>query len=173
MIQEIVSDLYRLEIPLPMSELQSINAYVIRGIERHLIIDTGVNTEECMSAMENALEELDINRDDLDFFITHHHGDHFGLVHRLMSEESTVYIHEEAGRAVERIATGDIMQEVKAFIRLSGIPDEETGRMAPPDTARLFKPDRPFAFKFVKDGEFVQVGEYRFQCVVTPGHAVG
>ncbi len=173
MIQEIASGIYRLEIPLPMSELQSINAYVVRGIERHLIIDTGVNTGECMSAMEKALKALDIEPDDLDFFITHYHGDHFGLVHRLMGDVSSVYISEKDGRAVERIATGDILKEIKGFILLSGIPNEGSGSMAPPDAARPFKPDRPFPFKFVKDDDFLQIGDYRFQCVATPGHSVG
>jgi hypothetical protein len=43
MIEEIMHDFYRIEIPLPLLELQLLTVMPLK-IERHLIIDTGWTT---------------------------------------------------------------------------------------------------------------------------------
>jgi len=48
MIEQVLPDLFRIEIPLPNSPLRSLNSYLIKGKERFLIIDTGMNREECL-----------------------------------------------------------------------------------------------------------------------------
>ena len=57
MIEEIASDFYRIEIPLPDTLLKSVNSYVIRDKERNLIIDTGMYEDACLNAMQCGLEE--------------------------------------------------------------------------------------------------------------------
>ena len=51
MIEELLPDLFRIEIPLPNSPLKYLNSYVIRSPERNLVIDTGLNRKECLEAM--------------------------------------------------------------------------------------------------------------------------
>ncbi|MBM4321196.1 MAG: MBL fold metallo-hydrolase, partial [Deltaproteobacteria bacterium] len=51
MVQEILPNLFRVEIPLPGSPLKALNSYVILSEERCLIIDTGFDHEECRQAM--------------------------------------------------------------------------------------------------------------------------
>ena len=46
MIEEIVSNMYRTEIPLRGSPLKWLNSYIVKGGDRFLIIDTGFNREE-------------------------------------------------------------------------------------------------------------------------------
>ena len=72
------SDIYRLEIPLPGNPLRAVNSYVIKGGERNLIIDTGMNREECREAIDAGLRELGIDLEITDLFITHMHADHPG-----------------------------------------------------------------------------------------------
>ena len=43
MIEEIASNFFRMEIPLPDTLLRSVNSYVIRDSKRNLIIDTGLS----------------------------------------------------------------------------------------------------------------------------------
>ncbi len=43
MIEDISPGLYKIELPLPKNPLKSINSYVIKGKDRNLIIDTGMN----------------------------------------------------------------------------------------------------------------------------------
>ncbi len=86
MAEEIARGLYRLQIPLPENPLKSLNSYVIKGPGRNLIIDTGLNRQECMDAMQAGLKEIGIDLRETDFFITHLHADHFGLVSSLVTD---------------------------------------------------------------------------------------
>ena len=52
MIEEIVANMYRTEIPLHGSPLQSLNSYIVKGEDRFLIIDTGFNRKECLKKNE-------------------------------------------------------------------------------------------------------------------------
>jgi len=61
MVEEILPHLYRTEIPLPKSPLKAVNSYLLEDKGRFLIIDTGMNREECMRPMLSALEELKVD----------------------------------------------------------------------------------------------------------------
>jgi len=91
MIEELLPDLYRVEVPLPRSPLKALNSYIIKGNGRFLIVDTGMNREECLIPMRSALEKLNIDLEKTDFFITHLHADHSGLVGKLSTDSSKVY----------------------------------------------------------------------------------
>ena len=70
MAEQIVRDLWRLEIPLEGNPLKRLNSYLLIG-ERNLLIDTGFRTSSCMVAMQEQLKELsvDLNKTDIFFFI--------------------------------------------------------------------------------------------------------
>ena len=61
MIEQMLPNLYRIEIPLPKNPLKALNSYLIKGDGRFLIIDTGMNREECRNAMFTALAELKVD----------------------------------------------------------------------------------------------------------------
>ena len=42
MIEEVLPNLYKMEIPLPRNPLKAVNSYVIKNNERNLMIDTGM-----------------------------------------------------------------------------------------------------------------------------------
>ena len=91
MCEEILPGLFRLKIPLPDSPLKYLNSYVIKGPDRSLIIDTGLNRKECLEAMQTGLSTLGVDLESADIFITHLHADHFGLVTKLATPKSQVY----------------------------------------------------------------------------------
>jgi len=64
---------------------------MILGDEKVLIIDTGMNREECSRPMFKNLERLNVDLNETDFFITHIHADHLGLVGKLATDSSKVY----------------------------------------------------------------------------------
>ena len=80
MPEEICQNIYRIEVPLPENPLKSLNSYVIKGKDRNLVVDTGFNQKICLEAMQTGLSTLGIDLSQTDFFITHFHADHFGLV---------------------------------------------------------------------------------------------
>ena len=91
MIEEILPQLYRIEIPLPRNPLKALNSYYLRGSDRNLLIDTGFNQPECRAAMDEGLSELGVSMDTTDIMITHIHGDHSGLVHYLATPKTRVF----------------------------------------------------------------------------------
>ncbi|MGW8321274.1 MAG: MBL fold metallo-hydrolase, partial [Thermodesulfobacteriota bacterium] len=82
--------LWRIEVPLPGNPLKSINSYVIKSRPRNLIIDTGLDRQECLDAILGGLDEAGVDLDETDFFITHMHADHSALVPKLVRDGSKI-----------------------------------------------------------------------------------
>jgi glyoxylase-like metal-dependent hydrolase (beta-lactamase superfamily II) len=169
LIEEIAEDFYRIEIPLPDAFLNSVNAYVIRDRERNLIIDTGMHNDECLNVMQTALKKLDVDLRRTDFFITHWHVDHIGLVPRLVRAGCVVYINEIETQLIFKAISGGILSENKALLRLSGFPERDPEKILPPYPGRQVA----LPFRFVGETDIIERGEYRFMCVSTPGHSAG
>ncbi|MBI4772939.1 MAG: MBL fold metallo-hydrolase [Deltaproteobacteria bacterium] len=156
MIEEIAHDLLRIEIPLPGSPLKAVNSYVIRGQDRNLIVDTGLDHKECLKAMQAALTELQIDLRKTDFFITHLHGDHCGLVHRIATATSKTYLNQPDLEIIVGWAHGFPENELQAIL------DKRPGSKINP----VWKP----MDHFLTDERRIPVGVYHFQCIETPGH---
>jgi len=173
MIEEIAANFYKIEIPFPENSLKSVNSYVVRDWERNLIIDTGMYNDECLKAMERALAKLDIDLARTDFFITHCHGDHVGLVTRLIREGSIVYLNELDAQIIAKIKTGVILHEIRAFLQMSGFPEKDPGKILPSRVKEEFSPLESLPLRFADDRDVIERGGYRFTCVRTPGHSKG
>ncbi len=93
MTDEVFTDIYRIPIPLPKNPLRAINAYFVRGGDRCLLIDTGMNRPECIEVMRRSLAELSVESHRMDIFVTHGHSDHVGLVSELRTGDSKVFLH--------------------------------------------------------------------------------
>ena len=103
MTEEILPNLHRIEIPLPESALKTLNSYLVRADGHFLLIDTGLNREECRNAMTSSLDELGVDLSKTDFFITHMPADHMGLMASLATEASTVYFNDEEAHIINMI----------------------------------------------------------------------
>jgi len=173
MIEEILPNLYRAEIPLPRNPLKAVNSYMIKGDGRFLIVDTGMNREECIREMNSALRELDVDLKRTDFFITHLHADHLGLVPNLASDTSKVYYGERRtpGTSTPRPGTG--LEDPAAVYRMNGFPEDELERAIGAHPGRLYGPGRPIEFSTVKEGDSISIGDFSFSCIETPGHTPG
>ena len=123
MIENILPNLYKIEIPLPGNPLKALNSYVIKAPERNLMIDTGWNRQECMEAMQAGLRELDVDLRKTDFFITHLHTDHIGLVLNLATETSNIYFNHPDADSIENSTVR--WNSFLNFARMSGLPESE------------------------------------------------
>ena len=170
MIEEILPNLYRVEIPLPRNPLRAINSYIIKGQGRSLIIDTGMNREECMRAMTSALGELGIDLKEADFFITHLHSDHSGLVSSLATETSIVYFNQPDADAVNWDSDWD---ERPDFAVRNGFPEDELRRAIKNHPGRIYSSRGHLDFHLLKEGDTINIADYLFECVETPGHTKG
>ncbi len=168
MIAEVFPDIYRIEVPLPRNPLRAINSYVVRGPDRWLMIDTGMNRPESLEAVRAGIRELAVDLDRTDFFITHGHSDHVGLVSELQIGSSHVFLHA-ADAAV--VLDPHLWSNLARSAHSHGFPDADTAVGKHPGKKYLFE-GRP-NFSCLREGDAVSVGRYRFRCVETPGHTPG
>jgi glyoxylase-like metal-dependent hydrolase (beta-lactamase superfamily II) len=170
MIEEILANLYKIEIPLPKSPLKALNSYVIKSTERNLIIDTGWDQKECMNAMQAGLRELGVDIRKTDFFITHLHADHFGLVSNLMADTSKIYFNQPD---VDRFRSGFRLDDFVNFARLNGYPENELQATLQSHPGLKFRAKEGLTFHILKEGDTISIGDYVFECIETPGHTWG
>lgn len=170
MIEEVLKDIYKIEIPLPRNPLRAVNSYVIKTPKRNLIIDTGLNRKECMDAMQSGLSNLEINLKETDFYITHLHADHFALVSSLASGSSKVYFNKPDAEAVARGGPWDDMVKTA---RLNGFPEGELQAALRNHPGHKYGSKLGVPLTIFKESDTISIGEYLFKGVATPGHTRG
>lgn len=170
MIEEILPNLYRIEIPLPKNPLKALNSYVIKAPGRNLIIDTGMNREECARAMHSGLGELGVDLNATDFFITHLHADHSGLVAGLATAAATIYFSQPDG---DHVRSGGHWEKSRDYGRANGFPEDELQEALDNHPGRKYSTKGELPLTIVKEGDEVSIGDYVFKCVETPGHTRG
>ena len=170
MVQELESNLYKLEIPLPRNPLKSVNCYCIKGSKRWLLIDTGMNRQQCLQEMRKDLAELEVDLKKTDFFITHLHADHIGLVSTLTTENSKIYFNKiEAARVKKQ----DFWARAYSAWLPNGFPENELNRVVEEHPSRRYGPRKDIVFYLCSDGHRITVGDYSLMCIQTPGHSPG
>ncbi|MDI6878948.1 MAG: MBL fold metallo-hydrolase [Desulfitobacteriaceae bacterium] len=170
MPEQIMENIYIVEIPLPQNPLKALNSYVIIGEKRNLIIDTGMNREECLEAMSAGLGELEIDLAKTDFFITHMHADHLGLVSRLAAPGRTIYFNRPDA---EIFLDESKWNEQMDFAQLCGFPTDELKEAIEKHPGYRYKARGDISFTYLEDGDTLSVGGYTFRVVSTPGHTPG
>ncbi len=172
MSEEILPNLYRIEVPLPGSPLKATNSYVIKGIERSLIVDTGWNREDCLAALVSGLKECGVDYRQADYFITHMHADHSGLVSALAGEESKVYF-GWADAQITKSTASEHWEDQTDFAQKHGFPGDELEKALGSHPGRRYSSHASLNLSVTKDGDTISIGDYLFKCIETPGHTVG
>jgi len=173
MVEELLPDLYRVEIPLPGSPLKALNSYIVKGRGRFLIIDTGLNREECLRPMLSALKELEVDLSRTDFFITHLHADHSGLVGTLATDTSKVYFNRPEASSVAFQISEDFWKGLFAFYHSNGFPEDEIKKVREGHPAYRYSIRHQVNLTVTDEGDEIEVGDYLFRCIETPGHSPG
>ncbi|MFZ3172859.1 MAG: MBL fold metallo-hydrolase [Carboxydocellales bacterium] len=171
MIQEVVPNLYRLEIELPNMPLKTLSSYLIKGVGRNLIIDTGLNHPKCLESMHSYLKELGVDLRETDIFITHHHADHAGLVSSLVTDTSMIYCSKHDSYLFSKADdVNKSWDEKRCFMVRNGFPENQV------NIAINNIPNSTYAcLNHIKlsEGDILCAGTYQFRCIETPGHSKG
>jgi len=176
MIKEILPNLYKIEIPLPNSPLKALNSYLIKSQGRSLIIDTGIDRNECRHAMLSSLRRLDVNLEKTDFFITHLHADHLGMVSDLATDTSKIYFNERESYIINNFLSSErenLWQALLMTYLSNGFPEDESREAAIYHPGRQFGMKKDVKFSFKREGDTIEIGDYLFRCIETPGHSPG
>ena len=167
MIKEIANNLFQITAVKDELRQSTYNSYLICA-GRSLLIDPGdyshrLGFREHTATLEQALAELNIDRDNLDFFATHMHWDHVGSVESLAGKRSVLYIHETAS------VYSDVSIPLDAH-DLCGIPEETAACINEgclssglPETVNI---------SYLSEVSKLSYGDYELVCIHTPGHAV-
>lgn len=166
-------EIYLIHVPLPENPLKALNSYVIKTKERNLVIDTGFNRIECYEALKAGLLELDVNIENTDFFITHLHGDHSGLVNKIASDKSRIYMSSIDYKYLKGDIANVSWPKIEALYKEEGFPLEVIEALKGNNQAQEFMPDELFAVETIEDGHTIVLGDLEFKCILTPGHTPG
>ena len=173
MISEVFPNLFRIEVPLPRNPLKSLNAYLFRSPHRHLLVDTGMNREECRSVLFAALKELHVDMARTDLFITHLHADHSGLAADLMTPTSRAYASALDGEGINAFGRGERWEDLLDYARKSGFPAVELAESITRHPGFRYRCKDHVPFTAIAEGEVLAAGDYRLTCIETPGHTRG
>jgi hydroxyacylglutathione hydrolase len=123
------------------------HVYLIKGDTKNVLIDTGMAAG--FSALKRRLAELGLRIRDINLIIlTHEHYDHIG---------ATAFFHKTAVVAAHRLAANKVELQDEFVTFLSR--DE---------------PHKPFWVDvWLEDGSMIDLGNYQFQVIHTPGHTSG
>ncbi|MBN1308238.1 MAG: MBL fold metallo-hydrolase [Chitinispirillaceae bacterium] len=170
MPEELFPGLFRELIPIPRNPLRAVNSYVIRGGGRFLVIDTGMNRPKCREAMERYLKELQVDLSRADFFITHFHADHLGLVSEFFQPSSRIYMSTVDDRSFR---DPEHWNGMAAVARMNGFPEADIREAIDRHPGFRYHARHDFTTTFVREGDTVEIGDYRLTCIETPGHTRG
>jgi len=174
MAQQVLKNIYRLPIQLEGSPLKVLNAYLITGGGRSLLIDTGYRMPSCRKDLFEQLAQFGLGPGDVDVFLTHMHSDHSGLAAEAAGSGGTIYISRQDGwifGSDEQV--GQFRIQNNARMRSEGMPEDVIEEMFPSGTSRLAQELRETRHVYLEDGDELQAGGYRLKCVLTPGHTPG
>ncbi len=173
-ILEICPGIFRIPIPLPRNPLRELNAYLVRGRERSLLIDTGFRLPECRQAMAQSLRAIGAEGDPLDIFLTHIHTDHMGLASELVRPGGTIYVGQLDFPFTSQTWEDNYWRVIDRRFLAEGFPKEELAVTTATNPARTLGADLDLPnYRAVKDGEVISVGDYTLEVVATPGHTPG
>lgn len=166
-----------MKIPIPDNPLGNINAYLVKTDEGSMLVDTGWNTSIAFDALVNQMQSHDVALSNLKYiFITHIHPDHYGLVGKLDKyTDAKLIIHEKDKELLDSryIQTDELIDDVEEWLRMNGVPADDQVHFSRASMGILGYVHVAMPDIIVKGGEKIQLGEFNFEIVWTPGHSPG
>jgi glyoxylase-like metal-dependent hydrolase (beta-lactamase superfamily II) len=120
--------------------------------------------------MHDGLRGLDVDLNETDFFITHLHADHFGLVSELVTPASRTYFNRPDTEIIEAGGGWETMIE---YGGRNGFPRDALRAALKSHPGYKFGSGRVPELSLLQDQEAIEAGRYLFRCIQTPGHTRG
>jgi glyoxylase-like metal-dependent hydrolase (beta-lactamase superfamily II) len=126
-----------------------------------------------MRALVSGLEGCRVDSRQADFFITHMHADHAGLVSALASQRAKVYFGRADAEIMSSATPEQHWQKQIDFALSHGFPAEQLEKAIGSHPGRRYSPNTSLNLCVSKDGDRISIDDYRFECIETPGHTDG
>jgi len=176
-MNEILPGIYQLQIPIPDNPLGHTNVYLVKGTDSHLLIDAGYGNTDALQALQNQLNEINVNLKDISHVIaTHVHFDHYGLTDKLRQlSGAKIALHPIDKKMLAPKSTGreDFIRRAEHWFNINGVPAGDFSVLPTPfsKTGDIFSPGLPDIDLI--SGEEIGIANYKFQVIWTPGHSPG
>lgn len=172
MMEEISRNFYMITVPMPF-RLKHVHIFVLIHGGGVTLFDTGLDTPETLSILENSLRTVGKTPQDIDrIYITHHHIDHCGMAGRIKAASGAEIHVSDVGREVLSVRADEmeLVRRVRGFCHLHGLPESTTDFVI-----NLFLSFKTAGSPFEGDRYFQAdsrqvAGETEFQAIATPGH---
>jgi len=181
MIKEVFPNIFQISVPLPYNPLGHLNSYLIKSVEKNLLIDTGLDFPQAFQSLCTGLSEVDVPPEELtDILLTHFHVDHVGLIPRFRETSKKIklsihHVEAEISKLISR-QFEDYKKGMITFLEVNGMPlstATKIERFHPAFfTPQAYKELATSAFP-VQDGQEIPVGDYKLHVLWTPGHSPG
>jgi glyoxylase-like metal-dependent hydrolase (beta-lactamase superfamily II) len=168
----ITDNIFCINVELPGSALKNTNAYLIKGEDRNLLIDTGFPQAACLRALNAGLSELGVTMSETDIFLTHLHSDHTGLVPQIAEKDTQIYMSAKDCDLIGFPATQSGLDTLIAEQKLSGFSDAHVRAFFSGPSHRLFAGRMP-DIRRLDDGAILSYGGRKLRAILTPGHTPG
>ena len=171
LMKEVLKIYIRLKLLCLKALLKAINSYVIKGVDRNLLVDTGYNKPESKADLLEGLSELGLEIKDMDLVITHLHADHSGLVNLFSDANCKIYASKVDGKFINSMSNDTYWNMMDGFKHLYGVDEDEMTIADNP--GYNFKLDHPVEFIELKFGDTLKIDDYEFEVLNLKGHTPG
>ena len=169
----LMSRLHRITLPTPFA-VGPVHTYLAEG-DPLTLIDTGVDTEDSLAALQAGLSAHGYELSDIQrIIITHSHVDHFGLAQRIAAAgNAEILAHPLAQPIVEDWPESRARRECFGYdlLRSAGVPEDLVAR-----SDKLLRSydlfQRPVQLTgFLEEGTTLRLADVDWQVLYCPGHA--
>lgn len=175
MSEQIIPNLYRIPVPLPGNPLKELNAYLIRGTDRPLLVDTGFRQEPCRQALFSQLAELGLGPGDVDVLLTHLHSDHAGLAPEAAGERGVIYVSSLDRPMLDCTSQQRARrwEDITRRFAAEGFPAHLLADLERTNPARSMAPPEGGRYESLSDGQVLEAGGFQLKALLMPGHTPG
>ncbi len=175
-VEQVSSQVWRIELPLPLRDLRSVNAYVVSAGDGATIIDPGFATEESERVLLRSLAELGLTLQDISqILVTHLHWDHYSQALKFQREQGiSVGLGRGEQDAIARASEQEFMYGDQAVLlaRAGAESLAESVRYLEPESFErgivIGPPD-----EWIDPGSQINCGSTYLVAHATPGHTQG
>lgn len=171
----VAAGVHCITLPLPW-ELQDVNVHLVRLADGYMLVDSGIGTEACFSALEAALQGSSIEWPQIkSLCLTHMHPDHVGLAARILEiSGAKLLMHRAEAAYLAEVANGGKHAPWlgRAFTSAGTPEDLQTSvHKSFANLRRNFTELRPDWV--LEGGETIETADGPLRVVWTPGHSPG
>jgi glyoxylase-like metal-dependent hydrolase (beta-lactamase superfamily II) len=171
---EVAAGVFELRLPIPFED-GLVNVFLFTDGEEVDLLDCGMNSEESVGAIRDAVAQLGAKRIRR-LVVTHIHPDHYGAAGIFAGPGlADLYIHRLEVPLVNPryVELERLVEEVRTYLLVNGVPEDESDVLSNSQRAlsQVVTPAEPAVQ--LDGAETLEMGARRLRVEWTPGHSPG